>query len=303
MVFQWPSCSEKTPPLHPNLSTSQYQEKFLLTAVIISAPGNFQHREVIRQTWLQACPVDFKHLFVVGSEGLDSRTMGLISEEMKKHEDLLLLPIHDSYQNLTSKVLQAITSVLGLLQTDYILKCDDDSFVQVVSLMEHLRQAETPRTKFYWGFFSGNAKVYRTGRWKEEQWNHCNSYLPYARGGGYVISHDLGEFLARNKEDLAQFSSEDVSVGAWLAFVKGLQRVHDRRFDTEYKSRGCWNLYLVTHKQTTESMVTLWQNLQTQGKLCTQESSIMFSYEYNWNVQPSHCCVRNVSDISSSTLS
>ena len=44
------------------------------------------------------------------------------------------------------------------------------------------------------------------------------------------------------------WNSEDISVGGWLGPVR-VNRVHSTRFDTEAKSRGCQNSYLITHKQ------------------------------------------------------
>lgn len=48
------------------------------------------------------------------------------------------------------------------------------------------------------------------------------------------------------------FRSEDVAVGAWLAGLD-VRYVHDPRFDTEFRSRGCNNQYIITHKQSPES--------------------------------------------------
>lgn len=48
------------------------------------------------------------------------------------------------------------------------------------------------------------------------------------------------------------FRNEDVSVGAWLAGLD-VRYVHDPRFDTEFRSRGCNNQYIITHKQPLET--------------------------------------------------
>lgn len=51
-----------------------------------------------------------------------------------------------------------------------------------------------------------------------------------------------------------------MSVGAWLAGLS-VRYVHDPRFDTEFRSRGCSNQYIVTHKQTPESLKVIPLNL------------------------------------------
>ncbi len=40
-------------------------------------------------------------------------------------------------------------------------------------------------------------------------------------------------------------------MGTWLAPLK-VNRVHDVRFDTEFRSRGCSNSYLMSHKQSVQ---------------------------------------------------
>lgn len=44
-----------------------------------------------------------------------------------------------------------------------------------------------------------------------------------------------------------------MSIGAWLAGLS-VHYVHDPRFDTEFHSRGCNNQYIITHKQTPDSL-------------------------------------------------
>lgn len=57
-------------------------------------------------------------------------------------------------------------------------------------------------------------------------------------GGGYVLSHLLVDFVARNGMLLKAYANEDVSVGTWLAGLN-VHYVHDPRFDTEYMV-GYW---------------------------------------------------------------
>lgn len=156
-------------------------------------------------------------------------------------------------------------------------------------LVEELR-AKEPR-RLYWGFFSGRGRVKSGGKWKESAWVLCDYYLPYALGGGYVISADLVRYLRLSRDYLNLWQSEDVSLGVWLAPID-VKRVHDPRFDTEYKSRGCNNKYIVTHKQSIEDMLEKHQTLAKEGKLCKEEVKLRLSYMYDWGVPPSQCCQR-----------
>ena len=48
----------------------------------------------------------------------------------------------------------------------------------------------------------------------------CDRYIPYALGGGYVLSANLVGFLADNAAALRPYRAEDASVGTWLAPLK-----------------------------------------------------------------------------------
>lgn len=90
------------------------------------------------------------------------------------------------------------------------------------------------------------------------------------------------------------FISEDVSVGVWLAPLN-ITRKHDRRFDTEFRSRGCRNDHLVTHKHSPQEMKLYWTRIVQTGQMCEKEYKDINSYEYNWTVMPSKCCMKNSS--------
>ena len=66
------------------------------------------------------------------------------------------------------------------------------------------------------GFFNGNAPVFKRGPWKETKFLLCDRYLPYAAGGGYILSHDLVAFIASNSRYLQLYDNDDVSVGVWF---------------------------------------------------------------------------------------
>ncbi len=74
-----------------------------------------------------------------------------------------------------------------------------------------------------------------------QSWALCDLYLPYATGGGYLLGSQLVAYLAENAHHLTRFFNEDVSVGAWLAPLN-ITRVHDTRFDTEWKVGVGWSV-------------------------------------------------------------
>ena len=233
--------------------------------------------------------------------------------EHNQNGDLLMIDMVDTYQNLTWKLLTTFTILSKKYNGSYLLKVDDDSFVRLDKLIDELKTVNrtftssniqrnfnknTSLTPFlYWGYFNGNAQIKKSGKWKENNWILTDKYLPYALGGGYVLSYDLVQFFAKNRNFLRLFQAEDVSVGLWLASVENLERRHDIRFDTEWLSRGCQNYHLITHKIDQHQMTQFYENLITRAQLCQREVLFRKPYIYDWGVPSSQCCSNFVSKI------
>lgn len=174
-----------------NLITSPGSPRFKLLVLVISAVKNQNRRDAIRETWAQTNG-DVKILFVL------SRDQFLNAEKLVNN-DMLEVDVPDEYRLLSHKLMESFYSVRNL-NFDYLLKCDDDTFVnipKVISVLDHM-----PKFKFYWGYFNGNAHIKRVGKWKETGWILCDKYLPYALGGGYILSQDLITYIVNNRDFL-----------------------------------------------------------------------------------------------------
>lgn len=179
------------------LHTQSVNNTFLLV-VITSAGQSLKKRNVIRSTWLTLSPVDSKHIFVIGDTD-KNYDENVLQEEILLYGDILLLRnTSDVYDSLTTKVLNAFFHVGEIWKFRYLLKCDDDSFVRIENIVTELKTRFENVSNLYWGFFHGSARINRKGKWKETKWILCDRYLPYARGGGYVLSQSLVKFIARN---------------------------------------------------------------------------------------------------------
>ncbi|KAH9634091.1 hypothetical protein HF086_001293 [Spodoptera exigua] len=265
-------------------------------------------------TWTeQHVPHEFiKFYFVIGTQGLSETKLTRLNTENNRSNDLLLLDsFEDSYKNLAIKMLHSLKwFTTNLTRLKYLIKCDDDSFVRVDLIIRDLEafapemnaheisdyvtyKKDLPSYKgLYWGYFDGRARVHLNGKWQEKDWFLCDNYLPYALGGGYVISRSIVDFVGRNADMLGHYNSEDVSMGVWTASLDGMNRVHDVRFDTQWKTRGCSTQMLVRHKQAPADMFQLYKTLvHSHGqKLCKTETILGKSYLYKWDVLPSMCC-------------
>jgi len=263
-----------------------------LFVAVLTSPKGFLRRRAIRETWLNLQKTETVARFFIGVKDLNPVLLKDLANEQKNYGDLVfILNLKDSYQNLTQKLLKTLIWIHSNVNTEFVMKVDDDSFVRINVLFSELKKREEIG-RIYWGYFRGSANVKRIGPWAEPSWYLSDHYLPYALGGGYVISSDLLPFICAASKYLQHYKSEDVSLGVWLAPAK-LNYIHDIRFDTEFKSRGCNNKHIVSHKQEPEHMYEKYDQLLHKNKLCKVESSIMHPFDYDWNGPPSKCCKRN----------
>ena len=270
------------------------RQHYMLVVIVLSSVNGRDRRDAIRQTWMKGYREKDEAVlvtFAIGILGLSPLSLEALNTEEEAYHDLLLLSdLEESYSNLTRKVLYSFMWVDKHLKFEYLMKCDDDTFVVLDAVLEELSK-RTSSISFYWGFFDGRASVKRQGKWAEHDWFLCDRYLPYALGGGYIISTDLTHRIAMNADGLQFYNSEDVSVGVWLSVYK-MERKHDVRFDTEFVSRGCSNHYIVSHKQSIKDMHSKYRLMKAKGVQCEKEYQTRGSYEYNWEELPSKCCER-----------
>ena len=273
-------------------SNKEVKVTYMLAVMVISSPDGKDRRRAIRETWkkgYEAVDSSVAIKFVIGTLDLPESDMASLQSEHAMYKDLVLLhTLKDDYRNLTRKVLYTLVWVNEQLQFSYLLKCDDDTYVCVNAVLSELRRRRSTES-LYWGYFTGRNRPLSKGKWAEHNWFLCDHFLPFAMGGGYVISADLVQRVARNADGLQLYSNEDTSVGVWLSPYKA-ERKHDTRFNTEGISRGCSNKHIISHKQSPSDMRSKHHLLLTTGLQCRREYSTKYPYQYNWHVPPSECC-------------
>lgn len=328
------------------------EKSYFLMLLIVSAPGNVERRNAIRESYLNLRPrmlnesyedevihvptydergqlvlesvqkqrealeayqlwrqkkiknikvINFKvkTLFAVGTHGLSRSERKVIYEEHRVYNDMLELDdLQDSYANLTTKVVRSMSHVDAIYDFKYLMKLDDDTYVKLDLFSEdllsyyeklHRLRANHPKPpELYWGYFKGAATIQQRGQWKESNYKLCDRYLPYALGGGYVLSKNLVSYIATYGPTLTDYKSEDMAVGTWLAPFGNIHRRHDVRFDTAWMARKCQDYHLVLHKQTAHQMKQLYD-----GEPCTNDHDQQQrpkEYFYDWNAPPTQCC-------------
>ena len=165
------------PELKNGFSGELKSQSRFLVILVISHPKQFQRRRAIRQTWLS---VQDRHLrkeilplFVVGNENLSEEVSKEMNEENAANKDMLILPIHESYSSLTQKVLATFVQIERNVKFSFLLKVDDDTYVNLPVLVDELKNSNY-NNGLYWGFFDGRAPVQKTGKWAEVDYVLCD---------------------------------------------------------------------------------------------------------------------------------
>ena len=266
-----------------------------LIILVLSSPGGIIRRNAIRGTWLHnyhhSGELKVTSRFLIGTNALFTERIGNLTVEQNQFGDLLFFDdLKDSYSNLSAKVLLGLQWAYETKNFDFLIKTDDDSYVRIDHVAKNLREMNC-NDRLYWGYFMGHALPEPSGKWAEFNWFNCPHYLPYAMGGGYILSSRVIAMVMQFSYRLRLYNNEDVTVGSWLAPFN-LVRKHDIRFDVESLSHGCNNHYIITHKERVRSLYEKYTNLLKNGTICDVEKEVRPAYNYNWDVAPIDCCVR-----------
>ncbi|XP_033743807.1 beta-1,3-galactosyltransferase 1-like [Pecten maximus] len=130
---------------HPHLVSYDVQKEVChrgavhLLIYIQSVPQNTHYRDEIRNTW--GGVHNFKEIYVervfLVAETEDKRIMESLEKERKEHDDIIICHFKDTFKNLSLKAITLLDFVNNrCTQAKYILKVDDDIFVNVYSLVE-----------------------------------------------------------------------------------------------------------------------------------------------------------------------
>lgn len=115
------------------------RSKVSLLISVISAPDHYVERQAIRQGWGLTAKKSAK-VAIIFMVGLNDTLMPELKEESDQFNDLVITNHVDTYKNLTLKTLAAFDYMAAFCpQAEYLLKTDDDMFIQVKRLMAMVR--------------------------------------------------------------------------------------------------------------------------------------------------------------------
>ena len=253
-----------------------------LLVFVLSHHNNKVRRMATRNTWANisnsqrpafmqkhATIQEFKIVFVFGVHALAQKNRDLVQEN-QQYGDVLQMDFEESYANLTLKALAGLNwTHQHCPSVKYVMKIDDDIFVNVPILLQWLNEGQN--TRMMAGYCISHSRA-RRSRYidPDDHWFvSCDDfpfaiYPPYAAGHGYVISSDLIGELLWMANRIRPIRTEDAYITGILRKATGDVRLRcgsgfsaaggDRRsrwdFPVTGKTYAVWN---------TRDMYMLWR--------------------------------------------
>ncbi|XP_046640892.1 beta-1,3-galactosyltransferase 5-like [Daphnia pulicaria] len=208
---------------------------------IISAPDNFEKRQTIRRTWSNHLTnqTNIHRLleivgfgFVIGLTN-NSLVQQKIEEESERYGDILKINVIDKYVKLSVKVAGLINWVSAYCQrVDFVLKVDDDVYVNVHNLATVLHSLPPSERSVYGHTAGGNHPSRTEGKWATsfENWPWYQ-FPTYFQGAGIVIAGSAVRSLLSAIQTTPYFIWDDMYLIGLCAVKAGLKiRTSNRIF-------------------------------------------------------------------------
>ncbi|XP_022646830.1 beta-1,3-galactosyltransferase 5-like isoform X3 [Varroa destructor] len=199
-------------------SESRCDPQRLLTIIVCSAVVNSNARQAIRETWATEAPRDSRVFFLVGRPPHSNETQqqDKLEAEANHFDDLIQEDFLDTYNNLTLKsafLLKWANSSGCAASSRFVLKTDDDMYINVHNLVSLLKARGRPRMLL--GALISKATPLRDfkSKWYVPSYIFGEKAYPnYLSGTGYVMSTDIIADLLRMAETTPFFHLEDIYI-------------------------------------------------------------------------------------------
>ncbi|XP_078662134.1 lactosylceramide 1,3-N-acetyl-beta-D-glucosaminyltransferase-like [Branchiostoma floridae x Branchiostoma belcheri] len=207
--------------------------------MVTSAPLNTVQRYAIRRTWGNETNADpgtvIKTVFTVGKPD-NQRVQTRLERESMVYKDIIQEEFVDSYRNLTLKTVMCLKWASEFCPgAKFVMKADDDTFVNIYSLVRYLKHLPASNTrKLVTGYLYSGAKPVRnraSQRGKPNKWylskeEYSRETFPnYPCGFAYVMSGDVVRPLYEVSPTVKYLFLEDVFLGLCLEKL-GIEPVH-----------------------------------------------------------------------------
>ena len=223
------------------ITTSICLKDYFLLILVSSAPSNVGRRRGIRLTWgaEHSTKPWWKTYFLV-AQTRDRNLSESLLHEGDAFGDLIRADYFDDYWNQTLKIQMGFEWASRYCNFSFLLKVDDDVFVNMSALLSSLTNPSMPKYKLYMGLLWQKLPVrrYKGDKWEVTKEEYEPDFYPdYCPGFGFVLSFDVVHSFVNLYQVVKPFKIDDVYVGmlAERAGVRGTNnygfRLHLPRSD------------------------------------------------------------------------
>ncbi|KAK7495686.1 hypothetical protein BaRGS_00013133 [Batillaria attramentaria] len=229
-----------------------------LVIVVVTAVKNFEDRQAVRETW-GSYATNSSHnttlVFLLGTTS-SADLQAKLKNESRRYRDIVQGGFVDSYRNLSIKSVALLKWVSLYCNTSrFVLKADDDMYVNVPNLISALRAEK--KTVFVMGHtFTGARPVQnKNSKWYTplEDFNE-KVYPRYTSGTAYSMSTKAAFLLWEAAKKVRLFWLEDIYITGLCARKAGVSLVHHGGFNyAKLNPDGCSYRKAITgHRNTAE---------------------------------------------------
>lgn len=248
-----------------------------LLILVPSVPSHRYTRQAIRETWgspaysryppwpkAKAVIEKIKIVFVLGTSSKDY--VSALERENARYQDLLRFDFHDSYLNLTVKIMSALHwASTSCRRAAYVAKVDEDTLVNVPLLQRLLHMVSRLTNHFILGHVISNSGVQRNGKWAVSSKLYPPMRYPnYLVGHSYVMPSSVVRDLLRAAKRYHQplLPIEDSFITGILSGLAKVKKLHlDAMAGTSRHVLGCAvinNVYVTQTHFTAQALKRLW---------------------------------------------
>jgi hypothetical protein len=172
-------------------------------------------------------------VFLVGKSN-NSRINDLLEREAQFYGDVIIGDFLDTFRHLSYKMLLSIEWPFNHCRPKYILKTDEDCYINIISLLFWLSDYYNINSSkdLYRGKVQRNMQVERDEESRyfvSEKEYQDTFYKPYMSGGGYLFSGNLLARLHKASNAVSLLPVEDASFGMFMDYL-GVKPEMDSRF-------------------------------------------------------------------------
>lgn len=206
--------------------------------LICSSPHGKKHKDIrnsIRNTWASCKTSKYKCklVFFLGqtSDNIDNVI------EAEHYKDMLIFKYYDTYDHITDKLLATFDWIAKLnVLPKYILKADDDVFINIDHLHDTLQNIKEP---YFYGGIIWIGKVQRSGRHAVAYSDYEELYYPpFCKGLFYVFSGALIPKLLEASHKITVFGIDDAYIGVLMDSLNvtatSMDFLHVHKYFTSY---------------------------------------------------------------------